>query len=215
MSARLAKYNRFDLFIFLLVTSLVAGNTFGALQVPRVIALLLLIPSLQLLSKARYIGNMKTMISCAAVFIIFCIISCIWNPAGIVNGVVATIYNIVHFVLFFELIIFTRYARNPIKAIVYGCLIAVSISAVIAFWELITDHHLATSKLDEARSSRLMTRYFSAVTFYNFNMYVTFLCLLLPFLFWGVSNRRISVKTRLLFVAITIVAIVLILNSAA
>ena len=215
MSARIAKYNRFDLFIFLLVTSLVAGNMFGALQLPRVIALVLLIPFLELLPKAKSIGNMSTMILWAVLFIFFCILSCIWNPAGIKNGVVTTIYNIVHFILFFELILFSRFARNPIKAIVYGCLVAVAISAVIAFWELTTDQHLSTSKSDEARSSmmgaNLLVRYFSAVTFYNFNMYVTFLCLLLPFLFWGISNRQNSSKTRLLFVAMTIVAVVLIL----
>ncbi len=215
MSARIAKYNRFDLFIFLLVTSLVAGNMFGALQVPRVIALMLLLPGLELFSKAGDIGNMRKMISWAVVFIFFCIVSCVWNPAGIKNGVITTIYNIVHFILFFELILFSRFAKNPINAIVYGCLLAVAISAVIAFWELTTDHHLTTSKLEEARASMVGTnrfvRYFSAVTFYNFNMYVTFLCLLLPFLFWGISNRQNSSKTRSFFVAITIIAIILIL----
>ena len=39
-------YNKYDFYIFLLIASLVAGNLFGAFQVPRVLALLLVVPCL-------------------------------------------------------------------------------------------------------------------------------------------------------------------------
>ena len=205
--------NSFDLYLFLLIASLVAGNLFGALQVPRVLAIVLFFPCLNCFLKMW--GMLRDLRNWALLFIAYSIVSSIWNPAGISEGLISSVYNAVHFTLFFEIIVFSRFANNPIKAIVYGFLIAFAISAVIAFWELTTDQHLNTSKFEEAQTSNtgydIYVRYFAAVTFYNFNMYVTFICFLLPFLFYGVSNAQNKGRTRIVFAIATALAVVLLI----
>lgn len=207
------KYNRYDIYIFILIASLVAGNLFGALQVPRVLAITLFLPCLQNYSRvSKAVSNIKNWLS---LFILFSFTSCLWTPAGLDDGLVASVYNVVHVILFVELIIFSSCARNPVKDIIYGFLFAFAISAVIAFWELTTDQHLETSKTKEAVASNTGTevymRYFAAVTFYNFNMYVTFLCFTLPFLFYGMSDKTNGTRLRLVFVAATATAVILLL----
>lgn len=210
---RESRYNKYDLYIFLLIASLVAGNLFGALQVPRVLAILLFFPFLSSLHKMG--GEMSGIKIWAFLFVLYSFFSCFWTPAGVTEGMIASIYNLTHVVLFLEIIYFSRWAKNPIRSIVYGFLVAFAISAVIAFWELTTDQHLSTSKVDEAIKSNtgyeVYLRYFAAVTFYNLNMYVTFLCFLLPFLFYGISSTQFKTSTRIVFVASTVVAAVLIL----
>ncbi len=206
-------FNKYDSYIFLLIASLVAGNLFGAFQVPRVLALLLVVPCLNGFSKVKKaIGEMKNWV---LLFLLYSFASCAWNPAGVTEGMVGAIYNIVHVLLFFEIIIFSRFANNPIKSIVCGFLVAFAISAVIAFWELTTDQHLETSKMKEAKASNtgyeIYIRYFAAATFYNLNTYVMFICLLMPFLFYGIIDRQSGKVARIIFVVATAIAIILIL----
>lgn len=219
MSMVSSKYNIFDCFIFFLIASLAAGNLFGSLQLPRVIALLLAIPCLfKFQAFKRVLGTLRIWI---ALFLIFSFVSCLWTPAGMGEGLIVSVYNLVHVLLFIEILVFSRYARNPFKAISLGFLVALFITAVIGFWEMATDNHLSTSKLEEARASRsgedgeIFVRYFAAATFYNFNTYVTFICFLLPFLFWGgVRGDNKSVIKSFFFIAVAIAIVLVIFNAS-
>lgn len=213
MPIKIKYSNRYDTYLFVLIASLVAGNMFGALQVPRVLALILFFPCLNGYSKVNnVIGQMKFWL---LLFLAYSFASCAWNPAGATDGLIGAIYNVVHVLFFFEIIVFSRFAGNPIKAIIYGFLVAFAISAIIAFWELTTDQHLDTSKTKEAKASNtgyeIYLRYFAAVTFYNFNMYVTFLSFLLPFLFYGISSNQNKRIVRVVFVVATVIAVILML----
>ena len=203
-------FNKYDRFIVALIASLAAGNLFGALQLPRILALLLLLPCLRCFSGVK--GIVKVF---ALLFILFSFISSFWSPAGISEGIIYAIYNAVHTLLFIEIIAFSRKALNPIRALASGFLVAFVITAVIASWELVTDNHLSTSKQEEAGMSNTGTevyvRYFAAATFYNMNTCVTAICFFLPFLFYGFSNNQYSFFTRSLFGLSTVGAIVIVL----
>ena len=204
-------YNKYDIYVFLLITSLVAGCLFGAFQLPRVFTFLFLIPNIDVLSAAfKKIRNVAVVL---LLFILFSFVSSFWNPAGIGEGLVSSIYNLVHVLLFLEIVLFSGKAKDPFKAIISGFLVAFSISAIIASWELATDHHLSLSKKDEARVSNtgveVFLRYFASVTFYNANTYVIFLCYLLPFLFYGFSNIRYGKITNFIYIVASVAAIVI------
>ncbi len=213
MTVSKKKYNKYDTYIFLLIASLVAGNMFGAFQVPRILAILFFIPCLQSYSKISYL--IREMKNWLLVFLLYSVASCLWTPVGATEGIIEATYNIVHAMLFIEIIVFSRVAKNPINAILWGFLVAFVVSAIIAIWELTTDQHLYTSKTKEAKASNtgyeIYLRYFAAVTFYNFNMYVTFLCFLFPFLFYGINSKKNNRKLRILFVAATVTAVILVL----
>ena len=217
MSMVSSKYNIFDLFIFFLVASLAAGNLLGSLQLPRVIASLLAIPCLvKIQAFKRVLGVQRIWI---ALFLIFSFVSCLWTPAGMDEGLIASVYNLVHVLLFIEILVFSRYAVNPFKAISLGFLVALIITATIGFWEMATDNHLSTSKREESRMSNTGTevfvRYFAAATFYNFNTFVTFICFLLPFLFWGgVRGDNKSVIKSLFFIAVAIAIVLVLFNGS-
>ena len=212
MMDRKKNYNKYDVFIFILIASLSAGNLFGALQLPRVLALVFLLPSLSVFSTRK---ELKYLSVCALLFIVYSFISCFWTPAGFSEGCIASVYNVTHVILFFDIILFSKKARNPINAIVLGVVVAFFISATIAFWELTTDQHLNTSKLEEAKASKadseVYVRYFAAATFFNYNTYVTFLCFLFPFLFYGSNNKSFNKCTRLFFFIAAISSVILVL----
>lgn len=215
---RFHKYNKFDLFIFFLVASLAAGNLFGALQFPRLLAIILF-PSAASVSSASVRKELFSLITCASLFILYSFISCLWTPAGFSEGFIAAVYNVTHVLLFLEIIVFSEKAYNPCKAIVYGFLVAFLITAFIAFWELVTDNHLNTSKLDEAMmgkiDSEVYVRYFAAATFYNYNTYVTFLCFLFPFLLYGSSNKSYKKSIRIIcFIALSTLVILVLFNGS-
>lgn len=204
-------YNKYDVFLFLLIASLIGGNLFGALQVPRVLALLFAVPCMSCRNNAVLVArNVKTWL---VAFVAFSFVSSLWSPAGISQAIECSIYNAVHALLFYEIIIFSGSAKKPINSIALGFFVAFAISAIIAFWELTTDNHLATSKTKEARASNtgleVYVRYFAAATFYNFNMYATFLCLTFPFLAYGFLNTEYHSKYRILFLSASVIAIIL------
>lgn len=206
-----SNYNKYDVFLFLLIASLIGGNLFGALQVPRVLALLFAIPCMNCKNNAVLVArSAKTWLMA---FVIFSFVSSLWSPAGISQAINGSLYNAIHALLFYEIIIFSGSAKKPINSIALGFFVAFAIAALIAFWELTTDNHLDTSKTKEAKASNIgfevYMRYFAAATFYNFNMFVTFLCLIFPFIAFGFANTEYKSKYRFVALAASVIAIIL------
>lgn len=209
--------NKYDVYIFILIVSLVTGTWGGAFQIPRLLTLVLIPNTILIYSKysrsIKYIGNW-----CFA-FIGFSALSILWTPAGVSEGIIGLLYNFIHIFLFIEIIVFSRKAYNPIKAITLGFLVTFIISAIIAFWELTTDNHLSLSNMDEAKTINTLggiyTRYFASVTFYNLNGYVTFLCFLLPFLFYGFSTKNYFKYQKFIFgIALTSGLVLILCNGS-
>lgn len=181
---------------------------------PRVLAILL-IPKLFGIIKRVNIQYLSSLRSWCVAFFIFALVSMLWTPDK-VEGFKELVYYLVHFLIFFEVIVFSRKALSPLQSITIGFALCVLLTSVIGFWELTTDNHLAYSNMDEAKASNMggeiVLRNFAAVTFYNLNSYVTYLCFCLPFLLYGFSLEEKLLK-RLSFIAL-VVAIVLILCNA-
>ena len=188
-------HNKYDIYIFLLIASLTAGGIGGALEVPRLLSVLLVPAMLKVRGQCRfYTAKLRQIV---VAFIVFATISLVWTP-DFTNGVKHVVYFVVHFLLFFEILIFSRLAKDPIKSIVAGWLAFIICCSFVSVWELVTDQHLTMSVFDSDTAFNLgngniISRRFTSVTFGNHNGYCTVLCFAVPWAFYGL----ISAKTLL------------------
>lgn len=207
-------HNKYDIYILLLIVSTIFGNIGGALTAPRLLGLLL-VPKLFGIVNRENLKYLSSLRYWCVAFYVFALISMLWTPDK-AEGFKELVYYLVHFLIFFEVIVFSKKALSPLQSITIGFALCVLLTSVVGFWELTTDNHLAYSKFDEATASNLggeiVLRKFASVTFGNFNAYITYLCFCLPFLLYGFSLEEKLLKW-MSFIAIDI-AIVLILCNA-
>lgn len=207
-------HNKYDIYILLLIVSTIFGGIGGALTAPRLLGLLLVSKLFGIVNREnlKYLSSLRSW--CVA-FYVFALVSMLWTPDK-VEGLKELVYYLVHFLIFFEVIVFSRKALSPLQFITIGFALCVLLTSLVGFWELTTDNHLVYSALDEASESTMngevIIRNFAAVTFYNLNGYVTYLCFCLPFLLYGFSLEE-KLQKRLSFIAL-VIAIVLILCNA-
>lgn len=182
----------------LLITSMAFGNLGGALQLCRLLTILFL-P--KLIKKFGYCnGTFKNYWYFFVTFILYSCISLLWTPDKL-EGVTQLVYFIIHFLFFFELLIFSKLANNAIDSISQGWMYAIAITLIVALWEIITDNHLSISAHESERmintGEAVFQQRFASVTFYNYNSYVTFLCFALPFVFYRITRIR-SVNLKII-----------------
>ena len=214
MTLSKVNYNKYDIYILLLIVSTIFGLIGGALTVPRILAIILIPKLFGIVNREKH-THISSLKFWAIAFYLFAIVSLLWTP-DIIEGLKELCYYLIHFFLFFEVIVFARKANYPLQAIAIGFVSCVFLTSIVGFWELTTDNHLAYSKLSEAELSNMggevIVRNFASVTFYNSNGYVTYLCFCLPFLLYGFSLEE--KYTKVLSIIAIIIAIILILSNA-
>lgn len=199
------KSNKYDYFLFLIIVSLAFGGIGGAFQIPRLLGLFL-IPFFikRVMSPGIDIRKHVALILC---FIVYCAISLLWSPNQ-TEGFVDLLYFHVHFLLFLEIIVFSMCANNPHDSISKGWAIAVLLTVIFALWEFQSGWHMPYNRNNQENMVNVngvfLHKDFAAVTFVNYNCYVTFLCFAIPFLFYLIANKQ---KERLLFFWLSIVLI--------
>lgn len=214
-SISMKSHNKYDIVIFLLISSLAFGQVGGSLQVPRILAILFLPLMLNIRGNcAFYTRRLKSVI---IAFILYAAISLIWSN-DFNTGYKEVLYFIIHFLLFFEIIVFARFASNPLKAIVVGWMAFILCCSIISIWELLTDNHLVYSKIESGNSKNLgggliVQMRFTAATFFNYNAYCTMLCLSAPWVFWGLSKAQ-HLKQRIICVLCILLPFIFILYDA-
>lgn len=216
MKSTTVGHNKYDFYIFLLIVTLVFGNLGGALMIVRILGVILL-PGVYSLYK--YCGkSIKKYNTFFLFFYVFCLASLVWTP-NIEQAGKELVYYPVHFVIFLEILVFSRFASCPLKTISWAWVVSVALTLIVAVWEITTSNHLSLSKF-EADDVALnfagvsVDRPFAAVTFGNFNGYVTYLCFAMPFLFFYILNNIKDFKKMLLGLAVLLVCVVTILVDA-
>lgn len=207
------KKNKYDFFLFLLVAFLCFGSIGGAFQPCRVLVLLLSpflinrMGDLLLITKKVFVWSFFLFMYGA--------ISLLWTP-DTTEGIKQLVYLFVHLLLFFEIIIFSRYANKPITMITSGWLFLVIICCSIGIWELATGSHLdiARERSDvDNYAGVIISRLYSNSTFGNYNTFVTVLCFSFPWLFACMTEDRMIKKILAVF-AILIVTVLSLLNAS-
>ena len=206
----------YDFIIFFIVVCTCFGIFGGAFQVNRILAILLLPGLIPLLYKKGFTYAM-TISQLLLLIYLFMAASFICTPDR-EEGVKELFYYIVHFVLFLELIVFARNARNPLKNISRGWLVAVLLTSIVAFWEITTGNHLSYAK-DQGDAfntgSAIIERMTASVTFANYNSYVTYLCFCYPWILYIFIDKSRSLLEELLAsVALISASLVIIINAS-
>lgn len=209
--------NRYDVFLVLLISSLAFCNVGGALQISRLLAILL---TPTLLSKLhtcdRSITKVRDFLGLILLYLFF---SLLWS-FNQMRGVEELIYYGVHFILFLEMIVFARFSNQPIHSIALGWTISVAMTLVVAIWEITTDNHLSYSQQEAGLVSNfghgiVVDHRFASVTFYNYNSYVTFLCFALPFLYHRLKSvYKENFREKVLMITVIALSIVCIIYNA-
>lgn len=200
----LSQINKYDRYLIVLILSLVAGDFASPLLLSRIVTVIFLPRLLRLLCQCEYTKKLKNFFY---FLMIYSILSLAWTY-NFTEGCKGIVYNCIHFALFFEVIVFSRFARCPLKSISTGWLLSVLFLSVIAIWEIITGNHLplAYEATQTINMGGLITqRVVANATFTNYNAFVKFLCFALPWLFYRMS---ISYKERTTYV-ISIVTLIL------
>lgn len=209
------RFNKFDCFLIIILLSSAFGGIGGSMQVNRILAILF--APLLLINLKKCFHWLKLYLMFFVFVIIYGIVSLMWTPS-VSEGIKDILYFIVHFLLFFEVLVFSRFARNPLNSISLGCLTAIILTLIVAFWEIVTDNHLPMSFQESntmMRSGReIIIRQFASVTFGNYNGYVTYLCFLLPFVFYNLVPLKRTMKNVVSMVTILLSAIVVIFNAS-
>lgn len=154
--------------------------------------------------------QIKRHIDVVICFLGYCLLSLIWSPDNS-EGMTELVYFIIHFLLFFEIIIFSMCAKKPIDTITKGWMLAVSLTVLFAFWEFQTGYHLPYCRNDAESmvnlgGGQILQKEFAAVAFINYNTYVTYLCFAIPFLFYLIANKK---EEKLIFFWLSIVIVIL------
>lgn len=209
MILALQTYNRYDRFLFYLILSMALGDIGGALTAPRILAIILF-PAF--ISKARYCRDfMKKYYTFFVFFYIYCAISLAWTP-DLEEGLKEMAYYLIHIVLFCEILVFTRFANRPLNTISWGWVFAVGLTLLVAIWEITTGNHLAGSFYQDKEIVGYVAGVsvevpFAAVTFYNYNGYIVFLCFALPFLFYSLWRNKDSFKNVVFIIIILLITV--------
>ena len=215
MERVLNKNNKYDHILTLIPLTLAFGAVGGALQLTRLLGIVLF-PLL-----LSYYKNVKHFINSyfvwIAAFYLFCLVSLAWTPDR-EEGIKELFYYFVHFVLFFEIVVFSKKANNATRSISRGWLWAVSLTLIVAFWEFTTDNHLSYAYDDSdlmmnGGDGIVVQRLFASVTFGNPNAYVTFLCFSFPFLLYNLLVSP-NIKTTIWSLASIILTIITLLLDA-
>lgn len=209
-------YNRFDIILLVIVWSLWLGGLGIGLGLVRVLSILLF--PLLLVNIKKSFFHVKSILFLFIIIEIYCVFSMLWSP-NVEQGFKETIYNLMHFSLYLEVIVFSSIARKPLCSISYGWVFAVLCCSVVSIWEISTGQHLSLT-YDYAEGgnrvigNEMVEQYITAVTFGNYNSYVLFLCYCFPWLAYVyISNKKIA-KRITPFVAMLMAFIFVMYNAS-
>ena len=191
MSETIAKlqFNRYDYLIILIVASLAFGKIGGALQIIRLISILLIPFNIYM-----HLVNKKPVFSGLFYFSVFWLLYAFCSMGRSINADIAKIeifYLFLSLNIVYSMILFAKRSKSTIHSLILGCFLFMFLTIPIALWEFLTNNHLYTcdrlsSYIDEGRLLNGSVEVFSAVTFENPNEYNTAIVFFLPYIFMGV-----------------------------
>ena len=207
-------YNKYDVFIFIIISSLIFGVMGGALMPVRILGLLL--SPFLFLRINRCWDYVRKYVYIFLFFLFFCLISLLWT-IDTEQASKELFYYPTHFLLFLEILVFSRFSINPLKSLSTSWVLGVGLTLIVALWEIYTGNHLSQSVFDAEDTAmnvggQHLERPFASVTFGNFNGYVSYLCLAMPFIFYFIlynQNRilQVAVSVIMLFVTVAVMLV--------
>lgn len=183
MTVNRVVYNKYDRILVLFVLSLFLGGIGGAFQAPRILAVLFLPFLVGKVANCKCIRNILLFF---VLFILYCFVSLLWTP-DVQEGLKEIIYYFINFILLTEIIVFSKYAKEPLKSLSHGWAVVVFLLSLIVAWELATGNHLSMAREEDMLMNFggvVADRLTVSATYGNYNGYVTFLCFAIPWIIY-------------------------------
>lgn len=209
--------NRYDIFIIVVIATMVMGTLNFWIFFQHVIAAMLSIPVIAK-KMAEWQRGMKVDYVTSYIFILllWACVSLMWTIDA--DGGYGSLFVLTcNLLIFLGLYFASDYASRPCTSICYGWMLLLCFSFPVAFWEISTGSHIPYFG-DYNDGSMLVgadgvsqDRAFAAVTFRNLNTYGTVLCSALPFVLSACFLMR--EKFIPLCIALTTI-VILIINSS-
>ena len=98
----------------------------------------------------------------------------------------------INFIMFLEIIVFSKKSFNPHNTIAIGWLIAFLLTSFVGIWELRTGNHLSIAKEHLSRENLTVDGAigsYTSVTFYNINSYAIYILGVIPFVFYTIISK--------------------------
>lgn len=206
--------NKYDIAIISIISILVFGGIGGMLSPIRGISLLFS-PYVWVKLKMFKPKGSGFVLCFFAVWYGYSLLSLMWTPS-VSEAFKELCYYYCHFSLFLLLIFFANKANSPLLSVALGWCLFLIFSFPIAFNEILNDVHLASSLHDDLSvnvNGTIVSKKYAAVTFGNYNSYVTIIGYSLPFLF-SVLLRATRFKHQLLGWLLVLCIVYILLTNA-
>lgn len=190
------KRNVFDFLLIITISLLVFGGFGGALQPIRIFSLGMFPFVFRFLLKKSNIKQIAKTSRAVIILYMFFIASLLWT-SDINEGFKEIVYYGLHLNLFLLIVMLYMKASKPFSSLLIGWTLFVFLTQIIAFNEIFFDVHLNLSKFESDKmmnvGGMLVQKKFAAVTFGNYNGYVTVVALSLPFLFglFAIAEKKL------------------------
>lgn len=186
----MAKLNRYDWGIIIIIATGACGGLFSPLTLQRLVSIILIPFVLKEFSNKSFLipSFIKTFF---IIWFVFSVISLIWTPDR-TNGIKFLLYNLCSFIDFLAITFFSFRAKNAIRSILLGWMIMIMTTSPVAIWEIVSGSHLSLSVQDASNEilnsfGQRMSRMFASVTYGNLNTYVLVLVYCIPFVLMSIG----------------------------
>lgn len=209
------KNNRYDKWLMVLLAALVFGGLYAPATVIRILSVLLLPLIYPKIVKCW--SKLTKYILFILLFLSYAVISFLWT-SDVANGMKCMIYYLLHCLLFIEILVLAKSANHPLDSISKGWMIAVALSLMVALWEIATDNHLVSkfgADYMKNLGGEVVQQRYAAVTFFNYNNYVAFLCFSMPFIYyWWSKIEQVSKKNVVTLILLVLSVAIIVTNGS-
>lgn len=187
--------NKYDIFLFILIFSLIYGR-YGIMY-PSSIVTVLCLPFMLGEISSRIPHYLKPYCLFFSFWLFYGFISLTWTPSKTWSFDYSLL--LIHCLLFLEILVFSKKARSPLSVISNAWVAAFLFSSFFAIWEILSDNHLASAReenmyrINEMGDSLIKT--YATFTFYNPNTYCFYITLAFPFIVYKLANSKSLAST--------------------
>lgn len=210
--------NKWDKVLIILIVSLSLGSIGGAIQIIRIISVVLFFPNIYLLFRYKI----------PSTYIYYFLIIVLWLFIGYYllyysitpeESKIEWIYIFIHSNISLSIINMGRFANKPYSSLLNGWILFCGITLSIGLIEVLFSIHMPTNSTQTLMSESgiklngVMDKRYAAAFFNNYNEYMTALSFAFPFLFSSLCYFT-AVKKQLLIWCIILASFVVVIISA-
>lgn len=181
-----SKRNVYDFLLIITISLLIFGGFGGSLQPIRIFSLVMIPFVIRFLLKHSRKKQIVQITRAVAILYLFFIVSLLWT-SDTNEGLKEIVYYGIHLNIFLLIVMSYLKAHKPFNSLLFGWMVFIFLTQIIAFNEIFFDKHLDLSIFESGHmmnaGGMIVQKKFAAVTFGNYNGYVTVVALSLPFLF--------------------------------